>query len=305
VRGKKNLRPEQDWVTVKTPQIISDDTFAKAAKQLRDNSVNSPRRTKTLFMLRGLLICGHDNRRIQAARRISVRGDECKYYFCSGVRKSVTSVLCPSHSVSESRLLPPVWNKLTELLTNPALVLDEIRQYRERAVNPRNVADRITQLEAHKSALSQRKHRLIDLYLDGTVDKGIFRTESVKLRLEIERTDREITEARSALVTTEETIARASTVHELFEHYRDRVAQASDQVKRELLTLFVNNVVVRGEDLVIQVNLPDPSAFAGQSTQPLSRKDTLPIFLRAKLVPISEIFQRKELHKNFWAHPKP
>jgi len=302
IHSKRNLRPQEDWVTVKTPQIISKATFADAVAQLRQNSANSPRRTKTLFLLRGLLICGHDNRRIQAARRISNRGDECKYYFCSGVRKSVTSVRCPSRSVSESRIVPPVWSKLRELLANPALVLDEIRQYREQTVNPKNIADQVQQLEAHKSSLNQRNRRLIELYLEGTVDKGLFQTESMKLRLEIERMDRGIKEARSTLITTEETMARASTVREAYAHYRDRLAQASDQVKRELLTLFVNNVVIRDENLVIQVNLPEASVFAGQSTQRSSRKETFPIFLRAKLVPISEIFRQKELHKNFSRH---
>jgi hypothetical protein len=41
-----------------------------------------------------------------------------------------------------------------------------------------------------------------------------------------------------------------------------------------------------------------------QSIHPLSHKDTLTIFLQAKLVPISEIFRQKELHKNFWARPE-
>jgi site-specific DNA recombinase len=298
VRGKRNLRPKEDWVSVKTPQIISEATFAKAAEQLRHNSANSPRRTKTLFLLRGLLLCGHDNRRIQAARRLSDRGGECKYYFCSGTRKSVTSVLCPSRSVSESRVVPPVWDKLTELLTNPALVLDEIRRYRERAINPRNVADQIQQLEARKSALDQRKRRLVELYIEGSVDKGRFRAESLKLRLEMDRVDRETEEARSTLVTTEETRARASTVREVYEKYKDRLSQASDQVKRELLTLFVNNIVIRDDDLVIQVNLPD-GGLSGTIDSAVVPQRKVPIFLRARLRSVSEVFRQKELQKNF------
>lgn len=98
--------PAQDDVTtLQAPAIISRSVFNKAQAQLRENSQRSPRRTKELYLLRGLLLCGQDNRRMQAARQVDGR-NQCRYYFCPGIRTAFAPVRCPSRSISESRIAP-------------------------------------------------------------------------------------------------------------------------------------------------------------------------------------------------------
>jgi hypothetical protein len=287
-------------VTINTPAIIPKSLFAKAQAQLRNNRRNSPRRTKTLYLLRGLLVCGHDNRRIQAARRPADRFRECKYYFCSGTRKDVAAVRCPSRSISESRIAPPVWDKLTDLLTHPTIVLKQIAEYRKQILEPAHVADQIESLRRTKQKVIDRQQRLVELYLSSVIDAKFFQAENLSLKLEVDRLDSELERTRSLQMSEQEVASRAQSLQQIFERYKDKLAEASDEVKRELLTLFINRVTVRGEELEICVNLPEPDAFVGQSPHPLSHKETLQIFLRAKLVPISEIFRQKELYKNFW-----
>jgi len=312
VHGRRNLRPEEDWVTVKTPAIISRSLYEKAQEQLRENRLRSPRRTKELYLLRGLLICGHDNRRMQATRRPADRGRECKYYFCSGTRKSVTAMRCPSRSISESRIVPPLWEKLRELLTDPDTVLNRINEYRNQAIRPSEVLARINLLEEQKRRLLDRGRRLIELYLGGSVKKEFFQTENLKLNLGIDRVERELVGAQSMIASDDEIAAKARTVKALYDRYKEKLAEASDEVKQELFSLFVKSVSIRGEELQIQVNLPRPDDFAGQSPHPLSRKDTssseasFPIILQARLLPMSELFRRKGLVNNLgkWAQPK-
>lgn len=127
VRHETNLRPKEDWITVKTPAVVSEELFRKAEEQLRQNAENSLRRTKTLYLFRKLVVCGHDGQRMQAARRRRANPwQECKYYFCSGIRRDLAARPCPSRSVSESRIAPSVWNKLKELLTDPRTVLQQL-----------------------------------------------------------------------------------------------------------------------------------------------------------------------------------
>lgn len=166
VRGPRNLRPQEEWVVIKTPPIISTDTFAKAQDQLRENSQKSPRRTTRTYLLRGLLICGHDNRRMQAASRPDRSGD-CNYYFCSGTRVGVAPTRCPARSVTESRIAPPVWDKLKELLTDPNLIATKIGDYRGQKVKSAEVVQLISSLETQKRYIVGRNQRLTELYLAG------------------------------------------------------------------------------------------------------------------------------------------
>jgi site-specific DNA recombinase len=309
VHGRRNLRPAEDWVTINTPTIIPKSLFEKAQAQLLNNRRNSPRRTKTHYLLRGLLVCGHDNRRIQAATRPAGRSRECRYYFCSGTRKDVAAVRCPSRSISESRIAPPVWDKLTELLTHPDMVLQQITEYRQKILEPANVADQIELLRIKKLKVVDRHRRLVELYLSSAVDAKFFQAENLSLKLEVDRLDSELERAKSLQMSEQEVASRAQSLQQVFERYKIKLAEASDEVKRELLTLFVNRVTVRGEELEICVNLPEPDSFVGQSPRRLSHKDTSPyeaafsIFLHARLLTVSEVFRQNGHSRNLgrWA----
>jgi len=271
------------------------------------NQKNSPRRTKKLYLLSKLLVCGHDNRRMQASSRPAEGGHrECKYYFCNGIRKEVAAVRCPSSSVSESRIVPPIWDKLRELLSDPDTVLAQLSGYRERHIHSDGFSKKRKSLESRIQKLTARRRRLVELYLGDAVNREFFQTERRHLDGEIQGHERELTRLRESIISQEELLSRAKTVHTLYASYQDRLKSASYEVKRHIFQTFIKEVVVQGEELEIEVILPDPdstrtgeSTFAGQPPHPLSHKAIPSIFLHAKLVPVSQIFREREMHKNF------
>jgi site-specific DNA recombinase len=304
VQGPNFLTPNSDGITIKAPAIIPRSLFERARAQLQENSRKSPRRTKELYLLRGLLVCGHDNRRMQAARHADGRS-ECRYYFCSGIRKGSAPVRCPSSTISESRIAPPVWAKLKELLSDPETVLKHVESYRKQTIQPAEIIAKIASLEEQKKKALGRSRRLTELYLSGSVEKEFFQAENIRVRLQIDGIDNDLVLTKGPLVTDEEIATRARSLQQLFECYRKKLSEASGEVKRELLSLFVKNIRVQGTELQIQVNLPQPGSFAGQASRDLSRKDEFPIVLRARLVSVSEIFKQKEMHRNFSRKQRP
>lgn len=293
---------DDDVTTLQAPAIISRSLFEKAQAQLRENSQRSPRRTKELYLLRGLLICGHDNRRMQAARQVDGRS-QCRYYFCPGIRRAFAPVRCPSRTISESRLAPPVWEKLKELLTDPVRVLKDLQQYHIHKVGRTDVGGEIMALEKRHEKLLGRRTRLVEVYVSGSVEKEAFNAENLKLKVQIDEVASHLTFKRSQLMTDEDIAARVLSVRQLYDRYRAKLSQVSDEVKREILSLFIKSIRVDGVDLHIQVNLPEPNAFAGQTSQRLSRKEEPPIVLHARLLTQSEIWAQKDLAKNLgrWA----
>ncbi len=320
VHSESNLRPQEDWIVIGTPAIISEKVFRKAQEQLKENTVRSPRRTKELYLLRSILVCGYDGRRMQAARRFSDQHRECKYYFCSGTRKGFAAVLCPSHSISESRLAPAVWEKLKELLLDPEAAFKRLTEYQLSQSGTAGHAEKAKTLKAKRVKVAERSGRLVELYLAQAIDREFFKADHRRLMGELDQIDRELKKLEEVATTRDETVARTRTVQGLYERYKDKLNSASREVKGEILSTFVKNVVVRDENLEIEVTLPRPTAFAGQSTHPLtlkttlapkksdfagqsthrlSRKDTFSIFLKTRLIPMSQIFREAEIHGNF------
>lgn len=316
-RTGPNLRPEDEWVTVTTPVVVSREVLLQAQAQLAENAKKSPRRTKELYLLRGLLICGHDGRRMQAARRKSDRDRICKYYFCSGIRKEFAAVRCLSHSVSESRMAPPIWEKLKQLLLNPATAFSELADFQNHKIRKAEFEDKQKSLTARRKKTSESERRLAELYVSQAVDKTFYQAEHQRLKENLAEIDRELQRLEGLVTTQEEMSSRARTIESLYARYEDRLNNASDELKREILNIFVKSVVVRDGSLEMEVALPSVDPFAGQQTHLLSRKttsdrhaaehdvrasprkETFTVFLRTTIVPKGEIFRKAEIYRNF------
>jgi hypothetical protein len=137
--------------------------------------------------------------------------------------------------------------------------------------------------------------------LAGSVGKDFYQAETSQLGLILRQMDSEEAQLRLSSVTDEQIAAKTLDVERIFEEYKAKLAEASDVVKRELLTLFIKSITVQGEELKIHFNLPPvPGArFEGQSAQRLSLKDDFQVVLNAKLVPTSQILRAIAIHENF------
>lgn len=298
VRSEKNLRPQEEWITVTGPAIISRETYDRAQEQLRRNAANSPRRTKELYLLQKLLVCGHDGRRMQAARRPADRYRECKYYFCSGIRKTVSAVRCPSHSVSESRIAPPVWEKVRELLLNPSLVLKELADYQRSHAQLTDIEKEKRTLETRREKAAERARRLADLYLGQAIDKEHFRAEHRHLKDEAGEIERSLAKLHDLTTNQEEILARARAIQTLYAQYESRLNNVSEAGKRDILKRFVRNVVVRGDDLELEVMLPPLEAVSGTAGSAAVPQNTVSIYVRTRLISTTQIFKDAGLHRN-------
>ncbi|MFA7302457.1 MAG: recombinase family protein [Candidatus Paceibacterota bacterium] len=84
VLDKEHQRPEEDWISIKVPQIISKDLFQSSIKQLRKNQQDSKRNTKRPYMYSSLLYCGYTGNKLQSGYQTPKVGKESatlgKYY---------------------------------------------------------------------------------------------------------------------------------------------------------------------------------------------------------------------------------
>jgi len=303
--SRSRLQPETEGILLKTPPIISRSLFARAQAQIIENRELSPRKTKELYLLRGLLVCGHDHRRMQAFRQTVDRGRKpsYKYYICTGTRKGFAATRCPSRAISESRIAPPVWACLMRLLTDPATVLGDIANYRDNKSKTAEAETQIATFESQKRRTEKRRQRLIELYLAQSVGKEFFRGEDGKLQAAIRHIDEQLVLTKRIAMTEESIAAKACSVQQLYQRYKAKLGAASDETKREILTLFVRQVKVHNKELEIQVNLPEPNGFVGQASQHSSHKEEFPIILHTKLISVGEIFRQRGMSRNLgrWA----
>lgn len=285
-RRETNMRPIEDWIAISTPRILSDEIFNLAQKQLAENSVNSSRNTKKLYFLAKLLVCGNDGRRLQAHTMPGgEKRSDVKYYYCMGTDKAHAAIRCQSRRVREDRLVPPIWEKLKELLTNPALALRQLTDYQKRRTMISDIEVKEQALEKSKNTIQARLRRLIEVYVAGAVDKGFYDSERHKLLAQIEQVDRDLKRLEALTISAKQMVTTQATIHELYRQFKDKLEAASDEAKKEVIRTFINSVVVRGDDLEIEVRLPSNDVIPSQQLYPQSRNSISSLFLKAQLLP--------------------
>jgi site-specific DNA recombinase len=281
-----NMRPQEDWIPIKTPNIISRELFSQAQAQLVKNAANSPRNTKRLYLLGKLLVCGNDGRKLQAHTMPDAEnGKGVKYYYCNATDKARAAVPCKSRRVREDRLVPPIWDKLRELLTQPSLALRHLSDYRKEKTMIADAEARKQTLERNKQEIEVRLQRLAEVYVNGAVGKAYYVSERRKFLDQAEAATRELKRIEMVTGSALDTIASEGSIRELYKKYMDKLESASDEAKREIFQTFINAVVVRGEELEIEIRLPSKDMIAGQSLYPQPGNSVPSLFLRAQLLP--------------------
>jgi site-specific DNA recombinase len=296
LKNQSNQRPEHEWITIEVPQIIPQRMFERAQKQLLINAEHSHRNTQKLYLLGKLLICGNDGRRMSAITMPSGKGGaDVKYYYCNSLIKGNAASSCNSYRIREDRIAPLIWEKLKELLSNPAVVLQRLALYQGEKTMVLQAKSRTCELEREKDKATRQLQRLSEVYVCGAIDKAFYSKEYGRIRDQMDQIHRELKQVGAVASSADRIKDHQSEITELYGLYRDRLKRATDEVRYEIMHIFIEYVVVHGEELQIAVRLPpikpageaQLSAIEGQlpSLASLNREQELVLLLHARLLP--------------------
>lgn len=262
VKGENNLRPKEDWIKIedKSLEIISKETFNKAQLQLKKNKELSPRNTKQVYIFQHKIICGLDGYHYQCARRVyhsKKRGSsETKYYFCTGNRSYFTPKKCIVPTISESRIVPPVWDKLKEVLTNPDIIMQELKDYINQKGRKNKIEEQLKNIKKAIDSFNTEKERYAELYAESSITKEFYDKKVQKCETEIDTFKKEEEKLSQLLLTEDEKERRIGSVKKLYSQLKESLNNATYEIQREVLQRLVAKIVKTEEKLDIEFIMP-------------------------------------------------
>jgi len=263
VKGENNLRPKEEWIRVedRNLKVIPKKLFEKAQQQLKKNKELSIRNTKQTYTLQHKIICGLDGYHYQCAARhyrSKKTGShrETKYYFCTGNRSYFTPKRCPVPTISESRILPPVWEKLKEILTNPEIIMQELNDYLNEKGNATKIQGQLNNIRNAINSSDVKRERYAELYAEGSVKKDFYDKKIQECDKEMEGLQKEEEKLSQLLLTEEEKQKRIGSVKELYCQLKEGIENATYEIKWEILQRLVGKVIKTNDKLDIEFNLP-------------------------------------------------
>jgi site-specific DNA recombinase len=263
VKGRGNLRPKEEWIKVENPdlKVISKSLFEKAQQQLKKNKELSWRNTKQAYILQHKIVCGFDNYRYQCGRRVykSKKTNEIKqtkYYFCTGNRSYFTSKKCVVPTISESRIVPPVWSKLKEILSNPEIIMSELEEYRKRKNQEEKIKQGLEGIKKRLTSYENKKERYAELYGEGSIKKEFYDKKMIECDKEIEELQKEEVKLSQIILSEEEKEKRIKSVESLYNQLKESLENTTYEIKRQVVQLLVEKVIKTDDKLEIEFNIP-------------------------------------------------
>ena len=248
-------RPEEDWIAVPVPPIVSEEIFAQVQAKLDANQQCAARNTRHEYLLRALVSCG--------ACRLSCTGRQVakgyRYYLCRGRTdplRAAQGQRCTARYIPAAQLDELVWADLCALLTDPAQAARALARAQSGAWLPQELQARQAAIGQALAQLERQQQRLLDAYL----------AEVIALA-ELDRKRQDLDRRRDTLLAQQRQLdaaarqklelgAVADGIEAFCQTVRAGLATATFEQRRLLAELLIDCVVVTDGDVEIRYVLP-------------------------------------------------
>lgn len=133
---KWRTRPEEEWIKVPVPPIVSEEQWTEAVQVMKGNRINRGRRTGSCsnWLLSGMIrceTCGYVYRAARGGTTVVGRPGLIRYYHCGSRlsdRARMIGIACSSHYIHADVLENAVWSKIVELILHPERVISFLEE---------------------------------------------------------------------------------------------------------------------------------------------------------------------------------
>ena len=252
-------RPEQDWIEVPVPPVVSEDIFAQVQAKLDTNQQTALRNTRHEYLLRALVSCG------ACGLSCVVRQTPAsyRYYLCRGRTDGLRVAQgqrCPARYIPADQLDELVWADLCALLTDPAQLARALARAQGGAWLPQELQARRAAIRQALNQLERQQQRLLDAYLAEVIDLA----ELERKREELSRRHDTLTAQQRQLDAAAgqrlELQAVADGIEAFCQTIRTGLATATFTQRRQLAELLIDRVIVTNGQVEIRYVLPTSPA---------------------------------------------
>ena len=251
-------QPREEWTEIAVPAIVSEDTFARVQQRLEDNKRFAPRNSKLpASLLQGLAACSACG---YGYYRTSTRTTSKKiyYYRCLGSDdyRYEGGRVCHNKPVRADYLDTVVWDHITGLLADPALIRAEISKRLEQARTSDPVTRQRRQIEQALAKAGTAITAMIEAYSEQLITIDELRSRMPDLRARAANLKSQLGALDTQAADRDAYLRLADDLEGFLARLRGSAAGASTDDRRRVLRLLVKDVLVGPEKITIRHRIP-------------------------------------------------
>ena len=250
-------RDREDWLEIPVPALVAEDTWQRVQRRLADNKRYATRNSINPSLLQGICACSSCG---YAYYRTSTRTTNKKiyYYRCLGSDdyRYEHGRVCANKPVRADYLDTVVWNHITALLADPALIRNEINKRLEQARTVDPATAQRQRLDAGLAKATTAITRLIGAYQEELISLDELRTRMPELRARQSSLHHQIDALDSQLADREVYLKLADNLEDFLTGLRGKTATATVAERQRVLRLLVKDVLVGPDKITIRHSIP-------------------------------------------------
>ena len=250
-------RAREDWLEIPVSALVDEHTWARVQRRLADNKRYASRNSRNPSLLQGICACAGCG---YAYYRTSTRTTNKKiyYYRCLGSDdyRYEHGRVCGNKPVRADYLDTVVWNHITSLLADPALIRAEInnRLAQHRSADPTTVQRK--RIDAGLAKTGQAIKRLINAFQEELISLDELRTRMPDLRSRQSSLRHQLDALDNQLADREVYLRLADNLEDFLTGLRDKAATATVAERQRVLRLLVKDVLVGPDKITIRHSIP-------------------------------------------------
>ncbi len=247
---KQRFLPEEEWRMFRdetgelVPQIVDEELWEKANVILaRRSSVVKTKRTsmKKTNALTGMIFCTVDGKPYWRSCYTPKGGREY-YWVCSERRRNGVKA-CPSDTIYERELYDILSQVFREKLRDIPQAVDEYISFYQQCDEKKQHDADVKRLKAQIAKVEEKKDRLLDFSLDGTINKAEFARRNGQLSEELEALEKQLSHLEKD-TAADESILGMREVKRFLESHMEELDGKDFVLTDEIIKKLVSRIEV-------------------------------------------------------------
>jgi site-specific DNA recombinase len=255
-------RPREEWIEIPVPDLVTEETFARAQELLYQNKIRSRRRTIAPSIVQGLVGCAKCG---YAFSRTSTQTSARKihYYKCIGSDswRKLGGPVCDNNRFIRQELLDQiVWAEVVRLLEDPVLIQQELDRRLAVARTSDPTKKREQNLQRELTHVGKGIERLLTAY-----QEGLLLIEQLRERMPMLRQREQALRAELQAIADQANdraafLRLAETLKAFLTRLRTAAETLSVIERQKIVRLLVKEVLIGEDTITIRHSIPIPSA---------------------------------------------
>ena len=258
-------RPREQWLEIGVPAIVDQVTFARVAQRLEDNKRFAARNTKVPSLLQGLAACSACGYACYRGHTTTSAGNKIFYYRCIGSDnyRFEHGKVCDSKPVRADYLDTVVWDDVTAMLADPALIRAEITRRLEQARTADPATRQRSQLELALAKAATGITAMIEAYSEQLITIDELRTRMPHLRARQTSLRGQLDALDAQAADRDAYLTLAGDLEGFLAQLRGNAATATVEDRQRVLRLLVKDILIGPEKITIRHRIPARPGSSG------------------------------------------